>query len=274
MIHHDSAVQILREKFGRRRFSAREAAEALPFTLGTTFVALSTLVKAGLLERIKKGVYAVREEERLTLSVKQLRRPEIRLPEGSYATATYALANTLSPISASRFLDIFVRPTDYPTAIALEVKTFPEPRVHPFAIGRVPREKSIDGYPITAPEVAFVDLVRIARDRRRPINFEFEVVPFIPQLVDGWSKIAAIAEKEGLKDCLDAIVFYLRLVAFDSGINDMELPEPARVRRKGTPEILSFGGGKIDDASIATWRSTGVIVEADRAAVRSILENL
>lgn len=274
MIHIASAAEALREKFGERRFSAREAAEALPFTVGTTFVALSSLVRAGILGRVKKGVYVLKPKTSSTVSVEQLRRPEFKLPEGSYATATYALANTLSPLSAPNYMDIFVRPSDYSNAIALEMKAFPQPRVHPFAIRKAPLRKSIDGLPVTHPEIALVDLLKIAIDKRRPVSLEFEVLPFIPQLAHRWSKVVQFADHEGIREYLEAILTYVELVARESGIRDVELPEPHSIPRKGPPRTLRFSGVRIDRASILTWRRTGVLIEADGGAVRSVLENL
>ena len=279
MIHQPSALHELQSRFGKEEFTARQAADALSsFTLGTTFVALSFMTRAGLLSRVKKGIYAVKARESPKLALKSLGRPEIVLPKGSYATATYALSVSLSPISAPRYLDIFVGLPNYEKArAAIEAKeAFPQPRVHPFAARNLPRlEKSRDGFLVPLPEIAFVDLIKIASEKRRPISLEYEVVPFLSQLGDRWSKVRALASQEGLREYLEAVIHYTSRLAAGAGITDLELPKPVSVSHTDSSrKTMAFEGGKIDQDSIETARKTGVIVEADGRAVIGVLKSL
>ncbi len=280
MIHEASALTLLKNNFRERAFSAREATRALPFSHGTTLVALSTMAKDGLLERVKKGVYMVKEsgEEDPALSLRSLKRPNIKLLPRAYATATYALSNELSPLAASRYLDIFVTAPDYQKAItAIEVKdTFPEPRVHPYAtyFHRALTE-TMDGLPVPPSRVAFVDLMKIVSEKRRQASLEYEIVPFIPQLVGQWSKIRKLAEREGVRDYLEAIVCYVSLIAKSVRQSDIELPEFSTDYEKATPpRSLVFEGGKVDEISVETADKTGIVLEANQEAVKSVLANL
>lgn len=272
MIHAETALHRLRESFASREFSSREADGVLLFTHGTTLVALSQLVKAGALVRKRKGVYSIRLEERGP-TIRELKRPEIRLTRG-YATGTYALSGQLSPLAASRYIDLVVPLRDYPAAVAaVEVKgTFPEPCVHPSRRSARLLTESIDGLMIPPPEVAFVDLVKIAVERRRPVSLEYEILPFIPQLTKAWGRVRTLAAEEGVADYLEAILSYVVKVAEKSG-SDLTMPIP-RPREGKTLKTLSFVGGKADEASVDIGSRTGVVVEADQEAVRSVLSNL
>jgi hypothetical protein len=272
MIHAETAFHRLQESFVGREFSAREADGVLPFTHGTTLVALSQLVKAGMLVRKRKGVYSIKAEERGP-TVRELKRPEIRLARG-YATGTYALSSQLSPITASKYIDLVVPLKDYPAAVAaIEVKgTFPEPRVHPSHRSANPLRDSIDGLKIPLPEVAFVDLIKIAVERRRPVSLEYEILPFIPQLAESWGKIRTLAAEEGVADYLEAVLSYVAKVAARSG-SGLTMPTP-RPREGKTLKTLSFAGGKADEVSVDIGGKTGVVVEADQEAVKGVLSNL
>ena len=168
MINQAYALQVLAKKFGNREFTAREAAEALSFlfTGNTPFVALSNMSESGSLSRIKKGLYLIKAPED-ELGLKPLSRPEFTFPNNAYATGTYALSVNLTPFSAPSYLDIFVQSADYPgMRSSIETEARPQPRVHPFATQDAPQlERSPDGFPIpVAPEVAFVDLIKIAAE--------------------------------------------------------------------------------------------------------------
>ncbi len=63
MIHAETAFHRLQESFAGREFSTKDASDILPFTHGTTLVALSELVKIGLLDRKRKGIYSVKKRE-------------------------------------------------------------------------------------------------------------------------------------------------------------------------------------------------------------------
>jgi len=275
MIHAASTVQLLERRFGGREFSVKEAAEALPYTHGTTLVALSMLRKNGYLDRVKKGVYvkaSIGGEH--GLSIKRLKRPDLSKIARGYATATYALSTQLSPVSAASVIDIFVGLPDYPESVAA-VETndsFPSLRVHPFARKLRSLKRTIDGLKVTPPDVAFVDLIKIAVERRRPVTFEYEIVPFLSQLAERWEKVRELAEKEGIADHLEAIVRYVTMVAEQSGY-DIALPKPHPMNR-GVPRTLSFPGGKADDTSVKIGEETGIIVEADKEAVKGVLANL
>lgn len=276
MIHEPTALKQLGERFGDRDFSAREAAETLPFTHDTTLVALSTLTKDGMLVRRRKGVYAMKAQETEIgdLAVRELRRPEIHLTEG-YATGTYALSGQLSVVTAPRYIDIFVPLQDYANAVAaMEAKgTFPEVYVYPFAAPDKHLKETIDGLMVPPPEVAFVDLIKIAVEKKRPVNLEYEILPFIPQLVGSWREVRALAEKEEVGDYLEAVVFYVAMVAEKSGFDDINLPDTSPSKGK-TPRTLSFTGGRVDEVSVETGKATGIVIEADQDAVRSVLSNL
>lgn len=275
MIHTETALHRLRESFAGREFSAREADGVLPFTHGTTLVALSQLVKIGKLVRKRKGVYSIKKEEieERGPAVKELKRPEIRLARG-YATGTYALSSQLSPIAASKYIDLVVPLRDYPAAVAaIEVKgTFPEPRVYPSRRSAKPLRESIDGLKIPLPEVAFVDLIKITVERRRPVSLEYEILPFIPQLAKTWGRVRTLAAEEGVADYLEAVLSYVVRVAAESG-SGLALPAP-NPREGKTLKTLSFAGGKADEISVDIGSKTGVVVEADQAAVRGVLSNL
>lgn len=275
MIHTETAFHQLQESFADREFSASDARVVLPFTHGTTLVALCELVKLGLLDRKRKGIYSVKTSEvgERGPAITKLKRPEIRLGRG-YATGTYALSNQLSPITAPKYIDLFVPLQDYPGAVAaIEVKgTFPEPRVYPSWRKARPLKKLIDGLRVPLPEVAFVDLVKIAIERRRPVSLEYEIVPFIPQLVESWEKVRKLAVQEGVADYLEAILFYVVKVAAKSGFGP-DMPKPNPQGRKAL-KTLSFAGGRADEISVETGRETGVVIEADQDAVRGVLSNL
>ncbi len=232
------------------------------------------MVKIGLLDRKRKGIYSVKTRESGP-AIKALKRPEIRRMTRGYATGTYALANQLSPIAAPKYIDLYVPLRDYPGAVAaIEVKgTFPEPHVYPSERNVRPLKKLIDGLRVPLPEKAFADLVKIAVERRRPVSLEYEIVPFIPQLVESWERIRKLAEEEGVADYLEAILFYVVRVAAGSGF-ELAMPKPNPKRARKTLKTLSFAGGRADEVSVETGRETGVVVEADQEAVRGVLSNL
>jgi hypothetical protein len=272
MIHTETALDYLQERFAGREFSARDAYDALPFTHGTTLVALSILTKNGLLIRKRKGVYSIKEKEG-NLAVKELRRPQIRLEKG-YATGTYALSAQLSPIAPTRYIDLVVPLEDYPAAVkANEVSgTFPEPHVYPSKRDAGPLKELIDGLKVPVPEVAFVDLVKIAVERKRPVSLEYEMVPFIPQLFGGWERVRKLAEEEGVADYLEAILFYVATIAEKSGC-EVVLPT-SNPRKTDRVKTLTFAAGRADEASVETGKETGIVIEADQNAVRGVLSNL
>jgi hypothetical protein len=272
MIHTDTALNRLQERFVDREFSVRDASDALPFTHGTTLVALSILTKKGLLVRKRKGVYSIKGLRR-DVAVKELRRPEIRLERG-YATGTYALSAQLSPVSPSRYIDLVVPLEDYPAAVeANEISgTFPEPHVYPSGRDASPLKELIDGLKVPVPEVAFVDLVKIAVERKRPVSLEYEIVPFIPQLFDRWERVRTLAEEEGVADYLEAILFYVATIAQKSGC-EVVLPA-SNLHKTDRVKTLTFTAGRADEASVETGKETGIVVEGDQNAVRGVLSNL
>ena len=240
MIHQASALRILSQSFGSSEFTARQAAKALSsvFTYKTSFVALSQMRKTGALSRLKKGVYAIDALPATTLIT--LTKPEISLPIGAYATGTYALSVSLSPISSSRYLDIFVEPRDYPQAqTSLEIRdVYPQPRVHPFATSSTPTLKiTVDGFSIPKdPAVSFVDLIKIVSEKRRPVSLEYEILPFVTQLVGQWNDIQALATREQVSDQLEAVVDYISKVATETDYLDV-LEARARNQGKATYSV-------------------------------------
>ena len=283
MIHQPSALRILNDAFGSQEFTARQAADALSsvFTFKTAFVALSEMSKSNTISRIKKGLYTIDGQHRIqNLGLRTLERPEISLPEGAYATGTYALSVNLSPISSPRFLDVFVGMADYPRAHFLETKeASPQPRVHPFASLKTSQlERTIDGFLIPiASEVAFVDLVKIASEKRRPVSLEYEILPFIPQLLDKWDEIRTLASREQVQEYLEVIVYYVSRIASDIDLEDVPLPIPVVGCQRDSavsPKTLSFEGGRADEDSVETANRTGVMIETDRQGVADILAGL
>ncbi|MGI0014740.1 MAG: hypothetical protein ACREBU_15060, partial [Nitrososphaera sp.] len=55
-------MEKIEDSFGNEPFTAQQALSVLPFTRGTSFVALSSLAKEGKIRRIKKALYIVDEQ--------------------------------------------------------------------------------------------------------------------------------------------------------------------------------------------------------------------
>lgn len=280
MINQAYALQTLEKRFGTHEFTARDAADALSFlfTNKTAFVALSNLSKSGSLFRVKKGLYVVIKQE--AYGLKSLRRPEITFPNNAYATGTYALSVNLTPYSSPGYLDIFVRGADYPRLRAsIETEAYPQPRVYPFATQKMPRlERSPDGFPVPlAPEVAFVDLIKIAAEKCRPVSLEYEIVPYMLQLTNRWPTIRNLASREKVQDHLEAITSYIAKVASDQHNTEISLPSSRGdigYDRSTPPKLLSFEGGKVDETSLEVERKTGVLIEANKEAIATTIGNL
>jgi hypothetical protein len=136
----------------------------------------------------------------------------------------------------------------------------------------MPLKESIDGLRIPPPEVAFVDLIKIAVERRRPVSLEYEIVPFIPQLAENWEKVRRLAAEEGVADYLEAILSYVVKVAARSGFG-LAMPTPNPQGGKAL-KTLSFAGGRADEVSVETGSETGIVIEADQEAVKGVLSNL
>lgn len=146
----------------------------------------------------------------------------------------------------------------------LEAKdAYPQPKVHPFATSdSLSLDTTIDGFSIPSdPVVSFAHLIKIASDKRRPVSLEYEILPFIPQLVGKWSDVEALASKEQVREYLEDIVDYVTQVAENANNEYVPLPNPVECHKDPgvPPKTLSFEGGKADDLSVETTLRTGVM---------------
>lgn len=297
MIHEPTAIQNVRDTFGTRPFTASEAISMLGYSRGSTFVALSQLTKSGKLRRIKKSLYVidelhssehkddsdqvVRNSTNLMSMMVPAKKPELLLPPKAYVTGTYALSTALSPYSSVRYLDVFVRPENH---VRREDKDFqPTPRFYPLAQSNITTYESEDGYRVTNPKQALLDLIKLVRCRARDVSMEYEIVPYLAQMSDNLDVTFKLAEKENLQKQLNAIVWYVALVAkqalidgiFGSqAIHRISTKSGDNVPSVKYPEVLSFIGGSIDDISIEVFERTGVVLEANKQQTIAVLRNL
>ncbi len=296
MIHQPTAIQNIRDTFGTRPFTAGEAITVLGYSRGSTFVALSQLTKSGKLRRIKKSLYVIdevripenraeseiiRNSASLMSMMVPAKRPELLLPPKAYVTGTYALSTALSPYSSIKYLDVFVRPENY---VRRDDKGFqPTPRFYPLAQNNISTYESEDGYRVTNPKQALIDLIKLVRYGVRDVSMEYEIVPYLVQLNDDLDALFKLAEKENLHKHLRAIVLYVMLVAKQVPIDGIFSAQVIyRISTKSgnmipsvkCPEILSFIGGTIDDISIEIFERTGVVLETNKQQTLAVLRNL
>ena len=280
----EQAVETLRKEFGDSVFSARQAVAIFSQTPGSTFVRLSRMTRLGLITRIEKGKYRIQEmsPKKSMLVTEWYRDSEIQ--KGGYATATYALKSAFMGHAPTTHIDFFVPARAFVelgkvSPSELEIIR-PIPSLHPFASAKVGLSKSSDGIlTVSSPARAFLDLLLIVDNGRRPVSLEYEMIPFLEELRTHWHEIISRSKSEGTFRLLAALIFYVRMISKDTAAEDFANRALPKLRTDRFPfaysKVADLGGReKIDRVIEKILDRTGIFIQADRQEALSVIHNL
>ena len=281
----EQAVESLRQQFGDSTFTARQAVAILGQTPGSTFVRLSRMARSGLINRIEKGNYRIPENVAklgIVPVTEWYRGSEVQ--KFGYATATYALKSAFMGHAPTTYIDFFL-----PAHAVVEIEDIhdselemlrPIPSLHPFASAKAHLSKSIDGITtVSSPIRAFLDLLLIIDNARRPVSLEYEIIPFLEELRTHWSEIIRHSETEGTLRLLATIVFYVRMISKDTDVGYFASRVLPKLATKRFPfayqKVADLAGREKPDKIVRDiLDKTGILLQADRQETLSVMRNL